>query len=163
AEDRGIDEHRARLVERTHEVLALRQVDAGLAADRAVDHREQRGGHLHDVDAAVIDGRRKPRGVADDSAAGGDHEIASEHSPPRGESATAPRSRAGSRRRNRPRRTRPARVYSSGSCGFDTRPSIARANAGAPAGPADLRLAHDAYSENASSTASATWSISRPS
>ena len=69
-------------MERTHEVLALRQVDAGLAADRAVDHREQRGGRLHDVDAAVIDGRRETRGVADDSAAECDNEIAALQTPP---------------------------------------------------------------------------------
>ena len=64
-----IREHATRLMERADEVLALGQVHTGLAADRAVDHREQRGGHLHDVDPAVVDRGREAGGVADDSPA----------------------------------------------------------------------------------------------
>ena len=43
---RGIDQHRERLVETADEVLAGDEVDAGLAAERGVDLREQRGGNL---------------------------------------------------------------------------------------------------------------------
>ena len=68
-------------MERADEVLALGQVHAGLATDRAVDHREQRGGDVHDVDAAVVHRRREPGGVADDSPTDRDDEIAAEESP----------------------------------------------------------------------------------
>ena len=47
-----VAQHRARRVERADEVLALGGVDAGLAADRGVDHAEHRRRHLDDVDAA---------------------------------------------------------------------------------------------------------------
>ena len=57
-----------RLVERTDQVLPLGKVHRGLAADCRVDLREQRGRCLHHRDAAVIDGGREPRGVADDAA-----------------------------------------------------------------------------------------------
>ena len=76
-----VHEHAARLVERAHEVLALGQVHPGLAADRAVDHREQRGGHVHDVDAAVVHRGREAGGVADDSPADRDHEVAAQQPP----------------------------------------------------------------------------------
>ena len=39
-----------RLVEGAHEILALRDVDAGLAADRGVDHGEHRRRRLNDAD-----------------------------------------------------------------------------------------------------------------
>ena len=51
----GVDQHGARLVERADHVLAERMVDAGLAADRRVDLREQRGRHLHERHAALVD------------------------------------------------------------------------------------------------------------
>ena len=77
----GSIEHRAGLVERTDEVLALGEVDAGLAADRGVDHREQRRRDLHDVDAAVVHRRREARGVADDTAAERDDRIRAQQPP----------------------------------------------------------------------------------
>ena len=43
---------RGRLVEGPDEVLARRGVDAGLPADRGVDHRQQRGRHVHHPHAA---------------------------------------------------------------------------------------------------------------
>ena len=43
-----VRDHRPRLVERADHVLAARVVDRGLAADRGVDLREQRGRHLHE-------------------------------------------------------------------------------------------------------------------
>ena len=68
-------------MERADEVLALGQVHAGLAADRAVDHREQRGRHLHDVDAAVVHRGREAGRVADDAAADRDHDVAAQQAP----------------------------------------------------------------------------------
>ena len=44
----------------------------GLAADRAVDHGQQRGRHLDEGDAAQIGRRDEPGEVADDAAAHGD-------------------------------------------------------------------------------------------
>ena len=41
---RGVGEHRARRMEGADQVLALRQVHRGLAANRRVDHRQQRRG-----------------------------------------------------------------------------------------------------------------------
>ncbi len=65
----GVDQHGARLVERADHVLAERVVDAGLAAHRRVDLREQRRRHLHERHAALVDRRRESRDVADDAAA----------------------------------------------------------------------------------------------
>ena len=64
-----VGEHAARLVERADQVLALRVVHRGLAADRGVDLRQQRGGHLHDREAAQQRGGREAAEVADDAAA----------------------------------------------------------------------------------------------
>ena len=63
----------ARLVERADQVLAARVIDAGLAADRGIDLREQRRRHLHEVDAALVAGGREPGHVADHAAAERDH------------------------------------------------------------------------------------------
>ena len=73
-----VHEHCAGLVERAHEVLALGEVHAGLSADGAVDHREKCGGHLHDVDTAVVHRRDEPGSVADYPAADGEHEVAAQ-------------------------------------------------------------------------------------
>src|SRR5262249_37141403 len=67
-EQRGIGDHQDRLMEGAGEILAVARVDAGLAADRGVDLRQQGGGHLHDMQAAWTDpgvgaaagGRRPP-------------------------------------------------------------------------------------------------------
>ena len=56
----GVAQHGGRLPERADEVLALGQVDAGLAADGGVDHAEQRRRHVHDGDAPVVDGGGEP-------------------------------------------------------------------------------------------------------
>ena len=48
AEQLGVAQHRGRLPEGADEVLALGQVHARLAADRGVDHPEQRGRDVHD-------------------------------------------------------------------------------------------------------------------
>ena len=51
------------------QVLAVARVDAGLAADRAVDLGEQRGRHLHAVQPAQQDGCGKSGKIADHPAA----------------------------------------------------------------------------------------------
>ena len=61
-----------RLVEGADHVLAARMVDRGLAADRRVDLREQRGRHLHESDAALVDRGGEAGQVADHAAAQGD-------------------------------------------------------------------------------------------
>ena len=72
----GVGQHQARLMEGADQVLALRRVDAGLAADGGVDLRQQRGRHLHEADAATHDARRKAGEIADHAAAERDDEIA---------------------------------------------------------------------------------------
>ena len=64
-----IGQHQHRLVERADQVLAVRRVDRGLAADRAVDLRQQRRRHLYEVDAAQQGRGGKAGEVADDAAA----------------------------------------------------------------------------------------------
>ncbi len=54
------------------QILAKRVVDPGLPADRAVDLREQGGGHVHHRNAAQVGGCRKPDDIADHAAADGD-------------------------------------------------------------------------------------------
>ena len=62
-EQRGIGDHQDRLVERADQVLAMARIDRGLAADRGVDLRQQRGRHLHHVEPAAQDrGARSPQG-----------------------------------------------------------------------------------------------------
>ena len=47
-----VRQHQARLVEQADQVLALRRVDAGLAAHRAIHLRQQGRRHLHEIEAA---------------------------------------------------------------------------------------------------------------
>ena len=64
----------ARLVEGADEVLGPRVVDADLAADGAVHHGQQRGGHADPVHAAHVGGGGEAGHVADHAAAEGDHQ-----------------------------------------------------------------------------------------
>ena len=59
-----IGDDRPRLVEGADEILAARMVDAGLAADRGVDLRQQRGRAPALGDAALIAGRGEAGDVA---------------------------------------------------------------------------------------------------
>jgi hypothetical protein len=68
-------------VERADEVLALGQVHGGLAANRGVDLRQQRGGRLHHRDAAVVDRGSEARGVADDATTECHDGVATEQPP----------------------------------------------------------------------------------
>ena len=64
-----VGDDRGRLMKRADEILARRRVDAGLAADRRVDHREQARRHLH-VRHAAHERRGDEAGeVADHAAA----------------------------------------------------------------------------------------------
>jgi hypothetical protein len=74
-EDRRIGHHQHRLMERAEQVLALRRVDSGLAADGRVDLRQQRCRHLHEIDTAAHDRRGKAGEIADYAAAERDDEI----------------------------------------------------------------------------------------
>ena len=56
-------------MEGADQVLALRRVDAGLAADRGIDLGEQRGRHLHHAHAAPQDAGGEAGEIADHAAA----------------------------------------------------------------------------------------------
>ncbi len=63
------------LVEGADEVLAGAGVDPGLAADRGVDHGQQRGRHVDDADAAGPGGRHEAAEVGGGTAADGDDRV----------------------------------------------------------------------------------------
>ena len=75
-EHRRIGDHKHRLMERAEQVLSLWRVDAGLAADRGIDLGQKRGRHLHEIDAAAQDRRRKAGEIADHATAERNHQIA---------------------------------------------------------------------------------------
>jgi len=64
-EQRGIDQRPGRPVEGADEVLALGQVDSGLASDRGVHLAGQRGRDGNPGDAAQVAGGRIPGGVGE--------------------------------------------------------------------------------------------------
>ena len=82
-EDAGVGEHELGLMEDADEVLAAAGVDAGLAADRGIDLREQRRRHLDEAHAAPHDAGGKAGEVADHAAAEGEDDVAALE--PRGE------------------------------------------------------------------------------
>jgi hypothetical protein len=69
SERAGVGQHQARLVEGAEEVLARSRIDRGLAADRAVDLRQEGRRDLHEVDAAQEGRGGEPGDVADHPAA----------------------------------------------------------------------------------------------
>ena len=71
----GVAQHGGGLPEGADQVLALGQVHAGLAADGGVDLAEQRGGHVHDGHAPVVDGGGEPGDVGDEATADGHHGV----------------------------------------------------------------------------------------
>ena len=68
---RRVGQNKARLVEGAEQVLTGTGVDRGLAADRAVDLRQEGRRDLHEIDAAQQCRRGEPRNVADHPAAQG--------------------------------------------------------------------------------------------
>ena len=79
----GVHHHQLRLPDRADVVLALGQVHAGLAADRRVDHRQERRGHVEQTDAALVGGRDEAHQVAHHAAAEGHHGVAAPQARPR--------------------------------------------------------------------------------
>ena len=69
----GVAHHELGLVEGPDQVLAADVVDAGLAADGRVHLGQQRGGHLHEGDAALVAGGGKAGEVPDHAPAQGQH------------------------------------------------------------------------------------------
>ena len=63
-------------MERADQILAVLGIDGGLAADRGIDLRQQRGGHLHVIETAAHHGGRKAGQIPDHAAAQRDHEVA---------------------------------------------------------------------------------------
>ena len=65
----GVGDHQHRLMKRAEQVLAVRRVDAGLAADGGVHLRQQRRRYLHEIDAATDDRGGEAGEIADHAAA----------------------------------------------------------------------------------------------
>ena len=73
---RDIGQHQCGLMERADQILALRRINPGFAADRTVHLRQKRGRHLHKPHATAQHGCGETHKVADYSAAQRDHDIA---------------------------------------------------------------------------------------
>ena len=74
-----VGQHRTGLLERADEILALGQIDAGLAADGGVDHRQQACGAKDEVDAAQIGRGDKPGHIAGHPSAQADDRSVAAH------------------------------------------------------------------------------------
>ena len=68
-----------RLVEGADQILAVGGIDRGLAADRGIDLRQQRGRNLHVIEAAPHYRRGEAGKIADDATAERNHQIAALH------------------------------------------------------------------------------------
>ena len=75
----NVGQHMGWLMKCTHQILALRGVDPGLAPDRAVNLRQQRGRNLHKPHTPAQDCCRKAHQIADNAATKGDHHVAAFH------------------------------------------------------------------------------------
>ena len=80
--DGDVDDDRRGLVECADEVLALRQVHAGLAADRRVDLGDEGRRDVDERDAAQVRGGDEPGGIAERAATDGDDRLATLHPQP---------------------------------------------------------------------------------
>ncbi len=77
-----VDDDRARLVERPDQVLALGEIDAGLATDRRIDLGDERGRDLDEPDAAQVHRREEAGRIAERAAADGhQHLVAADAQP----------------------------------------------------------------------------------
>ncbi len=74
AENFDVGKDGDRMMKAADEVLAFGQIDAGFSADRRVDLRQERGGHLYVWNAAHEDRSEKAADVADDAAAESDQQ-----------------------------------------------------------------------------------------
>ncbi len=68
-ERRGVGQHQDRLMESADQILAVGGIDRGLAADRGIDLRQQRGRDLHVIEAAPRHRGGEAGEIADDAAA----------------------------------------------------------------------------------------------
>ena len=71
----GVGKDECRLMECADKIFAVTRVDAGLAAHRRIDLRQQRCRNLHKVDATPGDGGSEAGEIPDDTAAKSDYEI----------------------------------------------------------------------------------------
>jgi hypothetical protein len=76
AQHADIGKDRQRMMKAADKVLALGQVDAGLAAHGRIHLRQKRGGHLHIGNAAHVDRGQKAAHIAHNAAAKGNQERA---------------------------------------------------------------------------------------
>ena len=76
-QDVDVGEHQRRLMEGADQILAMRRIDSGLAADGGVDLRQQGRRNLHEARAAPHACGDEAGEIADDAAAKRDDEIAS--------------------------------------------------------------------------------------
>ena len=106
-------------------------IDAGLAADGGIHLRQQRGRQLHESDAALVAGRRKPGQVADHAAAERQHQASRRSGWPPARPARATRSPASCTARHPAARTSTMRPPRSEAC------TRASAYSGADRGVAD--------------------------
>ncbi len=74
-EQRGVGQDQHRLMEGADEVLAVIGIDGGLAADRGIDLRKQRGWHLHIVETTADNRGGEAGKIADHAATERHHDI----------------------------------------------------------------------------------------
>src|SRR5208337_162892 len=74
-EGAGIGEDEGRLVECADQVLAVRRIDARLAADAGIDLRQESGGNLNEADPAAQRGGAEAGQVADHPPAERDDDV----------------------------------------------------------------------------------------
>ena len=73
-QQRGIYQHRQRLVKAADQILAGRQIHSGFSANGRIHLPQQRRGNLDQGNAAHEDCSQKARDIGDDSAAHRDHQ-----------------------------------------------------------------------------------------
>src|SRR6185437_1618495 len=74
-EQRGVGDDQDRLMEGADQIFAVARIDAGLAAPRTIDLRQQASRYLHEIEAAPDAGRGITGKIADHSATERDHQI----------------------------------------------------------------------------------------
>src|SRR5205823_11684618 len=70
----NVRDNQCGMMKHADQVFPSIKIYSGLAADRAIDHCEQRGWDLNMWNAALKNGGNKPGNIADDAAAQPDHE-----------------------------------------------------------------------------------------
>src|SRR6266851_3651338 len=71
----GVNQYKFWLMKGADQILARRQIHRGLAADRSINLREQRGGYLNEGHAAQVRSRRETREIADHASAERDDRV----------------------------------------------------------------------------------------